>query len=58
MLNPPMYPRKQVKCFGDMSKNDSHETSCAQQLLGKRAQFSRDKTRLLHQTTACTLALM
>jgi hypothetical protein len=32
MLKPPMHPRKQVKCFGEMSKNDYHEASCAEQL--------------------------
>jgi len=32
MLEPPMHPRKQVKCFGDMSKNDHHQTSCAEEL--------------------------
>jgi hypothetical protein len=30
MFKPPMHPRKQVKCFGDMSKNDQHQTSCAE----------------------------
>jgi hypothetical protein len=30
MLQPPMHPRKQVKCFEDMSKNDHHQTSCAE----------------------------
>jgi len=30
MLQPPIHPRKQVKCFGDMSKNDYHQTSCAE----------------------------
>jgi len=29
MLEPPMHPRKQVKRFGDVSKNDHHQTSCA-----------------------------
>ncbi len=32
VLEPPMHPRKQVKCFGDMSKNDHYETSCAEDL--------------------------
>ena len=27
MFKPPMHPRKQVQCFGDMSKNDRHQTS-------------------------------
>jgi hypothetical protein len=27
MLKSPMHPRKQVKCFGNMSKNDQHQTS-------------------------------
>jgi hypothetical protein len=30
LLEPPMHPRKQVKGFGDMSKNDHHQTSCAE----------------------------
>lgn len=30
VLEPPMHPRKQVKCFGDMSKNDQHQASCAE----------------------------
>jgi hypothetical protein len=29
---PPMHPGKQMKCFGDMRKNDHHKTSCAQEL--------------------------
>ena len=24
MRTPPMHPRKQVQCFGDMGKNDQH----------------------------------
>src|SRR5229473_1746761 len=27
MLKPPLHPREQVECFGDMSKNDHHQTS-------------------------------
>ena len=27
VLLPPMHPRKQAKCFGDMSKNDQHQAS-------------------------------
>ncbi len=30
MLEPPMHPRKQVECFADVSKNDHHQTSCAE----------------------------
>jgi hypothetical protein len=30
MFEPPMHPRKQVKCFRDMSKYDHHQTSCAE----------------------------
>jgi hypothetical protein len=30
VLEAPMHPRKQVKCFGDMSKDDDHETPCAE----------------------------
>jgi hypothetical protein len=30
MLEPPMHPRKQMKCFADMSKNDHYQTSCAE----------------------------
>ena len=29
MLKPPVHPRKQVKCFADMSKNDHHQTTRA-----------------------------
>ncbi|OLC71012.1 MAG: hypothetical protein AUH87_03520 [Deltaproteobacteria bacterium 13_1_40CM_4_54_4] len=29
-LKPPMHPRKKVKCFRDVSKNDHHQTSCAE----------------------------
>jgi hypothetical protein len=32
MLKPPMHPRKQAKCFGDMGKNDHYEASCAEKL--------------------------
>ena len=32
MLKPPMHPRKQVKGFGDMGKNDQHQTSRADEL--------------------------
>ncbi len=32
MLEPPMHPRKQVKCFGDMSENDHYQKSCAEWL--------------------------
>jgi hypothetical protein len=27
MLGAPLHPRKQMKCFADMGKNDHHETS-------------------------------
>jgi len=27
MFEPPMHPRKQVKCFADMTKSDNHQTS-------------------------------
>jgi len=30
LLEPPMHPRKQMKCFAEMSKDDYHETSCAE----------------------------
>jgi hypothetical protein len=30
MLEPPMHPRKQMKCFGDVSKDDYFQTSCAE----------------------------
>ena len=26
----PMHPRKQIQCFGDVGKNDQHQTSCAE----------------------------
>jgi len=29
MLIAPMYPRKQVKSFAEMSEHDHHQTSCA-----------------------------
>ncbi len=29
-FKPPMHPRKQVKCFRNMSKNNQHQTSCAE----------------------------
>jgi len=29
VLQSPPHPRKQVKRFGDMSKNDDHQTSCS-----------------------------
>jgi len=32
ILYPPMHPRKQVKCFRDMSKNDQFQTTCTDQL--------------------------
>jgi hypothetical protein len=32
MLEPPMHPRKQVKCFADMSKDNHDKTSCAELL--------------------------
>jgi hypothetical protein len=32
MLKPPMHPRKQVKCFGDVSKNDHHQAPSAGEL--------------------------
>jgi len=27
MLESPMHPRKQVKCFADMTESDNHQTS-------------------------------
>ena len=30
MLKPSMHPRKQIKCFGDMNKNDQYQTACAE----------------------------
>jgi hypothetical protein len=30
LLEPPMHPRKQIKCFADVSKDDYNETSCAE----------------------------
>jgi hypothetical protein len=30
MVKSPMHPRKQVKRFGNMSKNDQHQTSSAE----------------------------
>jgi hypothetical protein len=30
VLKPPMHPRKQAECFGDMSKNDEHQKSRAE----------------------------
>jgi hypothetical protein len=30
MLEPPMHPRKQVKRFADMSKDNHDKTSCAE----------------------------
>jgi hypothetical protein len=30
LLEPPMHPRKQMKRFADMSKDDYHQTSCAE----------------------------
>jgi len=30
MLGAPMHPGKQVKCFANMSKDDHHETCCAE----------------------------
>jgi len=32
MLQAPMHPRKQMKCFADMSNDDHHQTSCAEHL--------------------------
>src|SRR5712692_9277355 len=32
MFEPPMHPRKQLKRFGDMRKNDHHQTSRTEQL--------------------------
>jgi len=29
MLIAPMYPRKQMKSFAEMSEDDHHQTSCA-----------------------------
>jgi hypothetical protein len=28
LLEPPMHPRKQMKFFADVSKDDYHQTSC------------------------------
>jgi len=30
LLEPPMHPGKQMKCFADMSKDDYHQTSGAE----------------------------
>jgi hypothetical protein len=30
MLEPPMHPRKQMKGFGDVGKDDYYQTSCAE----------------------------
>ena len=30
LLEPPMHPRKQMQSFADMSKDDYHQTSCAE----------------------------
>jgi hypothetical protein len=30
MLVAPMHPRKQLKCFAEMSKDDHHQTSSAE----------------------------
>jgi hypothetical protein len=30
MFESPMHPKKEVKSFGDMSKHDHHQTSCAE----------------------------
>jgi len=32
MLEPPIHPRKQMKGFGDVSKDDYYQTSCAEWL--------------------------
>ena len=32
LFEPPMHPRKQVKCFEDMSKPDYHQTPCTDDL--------------------------
>ncbi len=32
MLESPMHPGEQVKHFEDMSKDDHHQTSCAEEL--------------------------
>jgi hypothetical protein len=32
ILKAPMHPRKHVKCFRDMSKNNQHQTCCAERL--------------------------
>jgi hypothetical protein len=29
MLGAPIHPRKQMKCFADMSKDDHYQTPCA-----------------------------
>jgi len=31
-FEPPTHPRKQTKCFADMSKDDYHQTSCTEEL--------------------------
>jgi len=38
MFEPPMHPRKQAKRFGDMRKNDHHQTSRTEQLQEKSTQ--------------------
>jgi len=30
LLEPPMHPGKQMKCFADMSKDDYHQTPSAE----------------------------
>jgi len=32
MPRAPLHPRKQMKCLAEMSENDHHQTSCAEQL--------------------------
>ncbi len=52
VLLSPMHPRKQVKCFGDMS--DYHQTSCAEQLQ-ERAEnlFSKEHQPRTNKKNAC-----
>jgi len=40
MLEPPMHPRKQVKCLGNVSKNDHNQTPRAEQLQKRPHSFS------------------
>jgi hypothetical protein len=40
MLKPPTHPRKQVQGFGDMGKNDQHQTPRAEELEERAHRFS------------------